>query len=186
MAERRRHRREPRQPPDEAAALEIAARFLGARPRTRWELERRLLRAGASHEVVEATLRRLQGLGYVDDEAFGRWWLQQRDRHAPRGRRMLVAELRQRGVPRAVIVALRGTEPNGEERPDEDGLPTTELDRARQALGRHLRGRPLPSDSAAQRRLGMFLMRRGFDVETVRSVLRSASAADDEVADELP
>jgi SOS response regulatory protein OraA/RecX len=99
---------------------------------------------------------------------------------------MLEAELRQRGVPRAVIVALRGTEPNGEERPDEDGLPTTELDRARQALGRHLRGRPLPSDSAALRRLGMFLMRRGFDVETVRSVLRSASAADDEVADELP
>ena len=78
--------------------MEIAVRFLGARPRTRWELERRLRRAGAEDPVVEATLERLAEIGYVDDAAFARWWGEQRDRHAPRGRRMIEAELRQHGV----------------------------------------------------------------------------------------
>ena len=40
---RARRGRAPKPPPDDARALEIAAAFLGTRPRTRWELERRLL-----------------------------------------------------------------------------------------------------------------------------------------------
>ena len=90
--------------------MEVAARYLGARPRTRWELERRLKRTGAEEAVVERTLERLTALGYVDDRAFARWWAEQRDRHSPRGRRMVEAELRQHGVPREVIEELRGGE----------------------------------------------------------------------------
>ncbi|MDP9250793.1 MAG: RecX family transcriptional regulator, partial [Chloroflexota bacterium] len=78
--------------PDADAAMEIAAHFLGTRPRTRWELERRLRRAGTPDEVIATTLERLAHLGYVDDLAFARWWAEQRDRHAPRGRRMVEAE----------------------------------------------------------------------------------------------
>ena len=54
--------------------MEIAIRFLGTRPRTRWELERRLRRAAATDEVITATLDRLAAMGYVDDTAFARWW----------------------------------------------------------------------------------------------------------------
>ncbi|HEX2221204.1 MAG TPA: regulatory protein RecX, partial [Candidatus Limnocylindria bacterium] len=103
----RRGRRTSAEPPDAEAALEVAARFLGTRPRTRWEVERRLRRAGVPDAVVTATVDRLADLGYLDDAAFVRWWLEQRDRHAPRGRRMLEAELRQRGVPREVIEEFR-------------------------------------------------------------------------------
>ena len=53
------------------------------------------------------TLERLAELGYVDDAAFARWWGEQRDRHSPRGLRMIEAELRQRGVSREVIEAYR-------------------------------------------------------------------------------
>ena len=168
----RRAPRAPREPPDAAAALEIALRFLGTRPRTRWELERRLRRAGVSEEVLDGALARLTELGYLDDEAFARYWAEQRDRHAPRGRRLVEAELRQRGVPRDVIELLR-SEPPGR-RPEDEALPETELQRARIALMGHLRGRPLPDDRKALQRIGMFLMRRGFDSETVRAVLRQA------------
>jgi regulatory protein len=166
--------------------MEIASRFLGTRPRSRWEVERRLRRAAAAPDVVEPTLARLAVLGYVDDMAFARWWLEQRDRHAPRGRRMVEAELRQHGVGRDVIEALRdelGTLDAAEldrsaEAGADDGSflegPLNEDERARVALARHLRGRPLPDDRAALQRIGMFLMRRGFDPETVRRAMKVA------------
>ena len=158
--------------------MEIALRFLGARPRTRWEVDRRLRRADASEEVVEATLGRLAELGYVDDAAFARWWAEQRDRHAPRGRRLLEAELRRSGVPHEVIEAHRDELASPERAPEDRGLPASEADRARDALDRHLRGRRMPDDPKALQRLGMFLVRRGFDPETVRATLRAAGADD--------
>lgn len=167
----------PAGPPDAPAAMEIALRFLGTRPRTRRELTLRLRRASVPESVVEHTLERLTELGYVDDMAFARWWAEQRDRHAPRGRRLLEAELRQRGVPREVIEEYRAEHDEPERAPEDEALPGTEADRAHEALDRHLRGRPLPADRKALQRVGMFLMRRGFDPETVRSVLR-ASASD--------
>jgi regulatory protein len=176
MAGRRRRREaaDERPPPDGDAAMEIAVHFLGSRPRTRWELERRLRRANASDEVIEATLARLARLGYVDDIAFARWWAEQRDRHAPRGRRMVEAELRQRGVARDVLERFRDEVPEAGD--DTAGLPGTEAERALVALARHLRGRPLPDDRAALQRLGQFLIRRGFDPDIARAALREAAA----------
>jgi regulatory protein len=152
--------------------MEVAARYLGARPRTRWELERRLHRTGADEAVVERTIERLAALGYVDDRAFARWWAEQRDRHAPRGRRMVEAELRQHGVPREIIEELRGDE-LAEPALDHHGLPRSEGERALAALDRHLRGRPIPEDRKALERIGMYLVRRGFDPETARRAIRT-------------
>ena len=159
---------EPRPPPDEERAFEIAGRFLGTRPRSRWEVEQRLRRAGAADPVVIGTLKRLARIGLVDDVAFARWWIEQRDRHAPRGRMALETELRAKRVSAAVIETLR-TEAAGEG-------TLTEEERAAAALERHLRGRPLPDDTRAVQRLGMFLVRRGFDPATARTVLRAAAA----------
>ena len=50
------------------------------------------------------------------------------------------------------------------------------LTRAEVALASHLRGRPFPADRRVVQRLGTFLMRRGFDPETVRATLRAAAA----------
>ena len=128
--------------------MEVAARFLATRPRTRWELQRRMRRAAASDELISSTLDRLAALGYVDDAGFARWWAEQRDRHSPRGRRLVEAELRQHGVSREVLEELHGAE-LAEPALDREGLPTSEAERARVALAGHLRGRPLPGDRKA-------------------------------------
>ena len=74
------------------------------------------------------------------------------------GRRMLEAELRQHGVAREVIAALREEMRGAEESSDtvaiwegpldDRDLPQTEVDRARVALRRHLRGRRSPVNLA--------------------------------------
>ena len=43
-----------------------------------------------------------------------------------------------------------------------------------------LRGRPLPKDRKALERIGMYLMRRGFDAETARATIRAAGAETDD------
>jgi regulatory protein len=172
---RRRSSAASREPPDGDQAFEIAARFLATRPRTRWEVERRLARTGAAEATIQTALDRLTRLGFLDDAAFARWWADQRDRHAPRGRRMLEAELRQKGVPRDVIEAFRETYAQPERAPEDEGLPATDEERARVALEGHLRGRPLPDDRKALQRIGAFLIRRGFDPETIRHAIRDAA-----------
>ena len=163
---RPRHRAaaEPRPAPDSEQAFEIAGHFLGTRPRSRWEVKQRLRRARVTDPVLHATMKRLERIGLVDDLVFARWWVEQRDRHAPRGRIALEAELRAKRVPPAVIEALRADA-------HEEGS-ITEEERAGAALDRHLRGRPLPDDPRAVQRLGMFLVRRGFDPGTARAALR--------------
>ena len=88
---------------------------------------------------------------------------------------MVEAELRQRGVPRHLLEELRGTE-LAEPSLDVEGLPETEEERARAALLTHLRGRPMPAEPKAIQRLGAFLMRRGFDPDTVRAAIRAGAA----------
>lgn len=165
--------------------MEVAARFLATRPRTQWEVERRLRKAGADDAVIGATVERLSELGYLDDAAFATWWADQRDRHAPRGRRMVEAELRQHGVGRQTIEGFRETHDLPARAPEDEALPATEAERAAAALAAHLRGRALPTDARALQRIGMFLVRRGFDPETARGAIRGAASDDDGETDEL-
>ena len=75
-----------------------------------------------------------------------------------------------------MIEAYRAEHEAPERAPEDESLPGSEAERAREALERHLRGRPLPSDARALQRVGMFLVRRGFDPDTVRSAIRAAGA----------
>jgi regulatory protein len=161
---------EPKPAPDAEQAFEIAGRFLGTRPRSRWEVEERLKRSGASEAVIRATLDRLERVGFIDDLAFAQWWVEQRDRHAPRGRVALETELRAKRVPATIIARLRAE--------GADEATMTEDERADAALERHLKGRPLPGDAKALQRLGMYLVRRGFAPATARAALRRHGATE--------
>lgn len=91
---------------DAATVLDAAARFLGARPRSTAEVQRRLREAGYRSDLVEEALARLATLGYLDDEAFARAWVESRDRARPRGERALRAELRRKGVAADVVTTI--------------------------------------------------------------------------------
>ena len=54
---------------------------------------------GYDRQIV-ADVCPLEAQGYLDDHAFARFWVENREQFRPRGRRALAYELRQKGVPR--------------------------------------------------------------------------------------
>jgi regulatory protein len=84
-------------------AYNQAIRFLGFRPRSQAEIERHLSDKEYGPEVIAHTIERLRTEQYLDDEAFARFWLENRERFRPRGRQALRYELKQKGLDHEVI-----------------------------------------------------------------------------------
>jgi regulatory protein len=93
---------------DPAAVLESGARFLEARPRSVAEVRRKLTRLGYRPDLVAGAVDRLTELGFLDDEAFARAWVESRDRSKPRGEHALRRELGLKGVDRSIVDAVLG------------------------------------------------------------------------------
>jgi regulatory protein len=88
---------------DPAVVMAAAAAFLSVRPRSVTETRRRLRHLGYRHDLIDGVLERLADVGYLDDEAFARAWVESRDRARPRGAGALRQELTLKGVDRALI-----------------------------------------------------------------------------------
>ncbi len=140
------------------STLASALRLLAYRPRSEAEMRERLARRKAPPALLEAVIARLRELSLLDDGAFARTWVEGRERSSPRSRRLLAAELRAKGVPAAV--AERSV---------------AAVDEA-EAAYRAARKRAASLGNAAypdfRRRLGDFLLRRGFDLETAQEAVR--------------
>ena len=138
-------------------AHEAALRLLAYRPRSEAEIRQRLARRGLPPQVVQETIARLRDQGLLSDAAFARFWVETRDQSSPRGRRLLWQELAAKGIERETI--RQAIAPVAEE---DAAL------RAAQKKARHLQGQDYP---VFRRRLGDFLLRRGFPYPTVRTIV---------------
>jgi regulatory protein len=161
---------------DVAVVLDAAARFLEARPRSVAEVERKLGGMGYRPPLVREVVERLVQLGYLDDEAFARSWVESRDRASPRGEHALRRELSLRGVDRALVdevlegrrdTTVRGGEPRS---PDESA--------AERLLGKRLPAILREPDPRRQRQKAYALLARsGFSPDVCGSVTRTILAA---------
>src|SRR2546422_9568184 len=125
---------------DPAVVLEAAARFLEARSRSVAEVRRRLGRAGYRVDLVDGAITRLTELGMLDDAAFGRAWLESRDRARPRGVIALRRELALKGVDRAIVDELLEARREAARSGDDETAPVdVDLSAARRLLGRNER-----------------------------------------------
>jgi regulatory protein len=176
---------------DVGEVLDAAARYLEARPRSVAEVRRRLTTAGYRAPLVEAAIARLGELGYLDDEAFARSWVESRDRARPRGEHALRRELRLKGIDDATVRRVlderrRGALEAGGPSGDEDGEPV-DVDRAaaERLLARHARALARVVDPRARRqRAYALLARNGFDPSTAAEASRTVLATPADGADE--
>ncbi len=150
-------------------ARDAALRFLAVRPRSTAEVRRYLRRKGFDGETVERVIVRLEELGYLDDEAFARYWVENRERFRPRGPLALRHELREKGVDNAIIDrVLSNLDPAAS---------------ARAALRPRLRQWKALEWPAFRKKAGAFLARRGFSYDIINDVLH---AVWQEVQGDLP
>jgi regulatory protein len=161
-----------------------ALRFLARAPHARREVERKLARRWPE-ELVTTVIARLERGGWLDDEAFARAYMEGRPGYGPR---RLLGDLVRKGVDKELAerVLAELTEAATERRATFNLAAELSLppfgEKGRPAVGdpetvRILALKKLNSVAGldrvtAERRLGGFLLRRGFGMEEVRGVLR--------------
>ena len=139
-------------------AHENALNFLSYRPRSTHEVHRKLEERKFSQQAVEKVLERLDHAGLLDDEAFARYWVENREQFGPRSVRALRQELRQKGVPDSIVAAaLEGLD-------EEDTAYRAASHQARRLAGL--------DRQVFSKKLGDFLTRRGFSYAVSRDVIK--------------
>jgi len=140
-------------------AYQSALHLLSYRQRSEQEIRRKLLEKGFDQEDCERVLERLKNAGLSGDSGFAQVWVENRQLFRPRSRRMLTAELRQKGVADDDIEqALVGL-------PDEEQL-------AYEAAVRSIRKWQGLDRETFRKRLSGFLARKGFNYEAVSATVR--------------
>lgn len=140
---------------------ERALTLLAYRPYTEQELRGRLAQGEVDAECLDEVLAWLRDLGYVDDAAFARRWVEVRRQTKGLGPVRLRHELCERGVASELIDAALSEI-------SEEEYEESALEQARQRLAR-IGDLPEPK---VRRQIYGYLARRGFSSGTVARVMR--------------
>ena len=138
-------------------AYQRALNYISYRPRAEAEVRKNLEKHDITEEVADEVVERLRRSGLVDDTKFAQTWVENRSAFRPRGKRALIAELRQKGIgDEAIEEALDAL--------NEDNL-------AYQAALKQTRKYGSLEWQDFRRKMSAFLARRGFGYEVVKPVV---------------
>lgn len=159
-------RRAPAQPTGDA--YDAAVRYLGPRPRSVGEIRKHLRTKRFDDAAIDKAIDTLRAQRYIDDEAFAKYWVEQRDRFRPKGKRAIVSELLQKGVSREAIELAIG-----------DREPDAEVKRAREVIRRPITRWQAMDENERKRKIHQYLAARGFSYDVIEEVVERPDASDD-------
>jgi len=144
----------------------IALTALGRRAKSRGELFSLLKKRGIAEEVANAILFRLQEQGFVNDYEFARYWSESRQRTKKVSRRIIIGELRSKGISDEIIEWVTS-----------DISDDDEFTNAMRFAERKVNSLRRLEPEVAYRRLHGALSRRGFSGNVVSRVLAELGIA---------
>ncbi|MFC1860742.1 regulatory protein RecX [Chloroflexota bacterium] len=147
---------EPAKSKNYQRCLNAAVHYLRYRPRSEFEVRERLQRRGFNRDNIEAVIARLKEQGLIDDLAFAKFWMDNRDSFNPRSQRSIKLELKQKGVAGNII--------------DQVDITDDTISAYRAAQGK-VRNLPMTDYRVFHRRLGEYLRRRGFGYEIINNIV---------------
>ncbi len=147
-----------------AKAYERVLKFFSYRPRSERELQDWFTKKQVGEELQKLLTQKLKDLGYLNDEEFARWWIEQRVTFKPVGKRLLIMELRQKGITQEIIAELL----------DSYITKDTEKELARRMVEKKLKSLKHLSGLELKQKLVAALGRRGFSWETIKEVVDPA------------
>ncbi len=124
------------------------------------EIRRHLRTKRFDDSAIDTAIDKLRAQRYIDDEAFARYWVEQRDRFRPKGHRAIVSELMQKGVAREAIELAMG-----------EREPDSEVKRARAVIKRPITRWAAMDDTERKRKIHQYLAQRGFSYDTIDEVI---------------
>lgn len=144
--------------------LTSVQKFLAVRPRSEKEIRDNLKTKldksdyAEPEKIIIEVLNKLRRYDFVDDEAFTKWWISERQKGKPRGERMLRSELYAKGVPREIIdqAFYKYETPEGEI----DKVASKKLTSYKNLPEREFRVK-----------MGTYLARRGYDWDEILKVI---------------
>lgn len=137
-----------------------ALKLLSRREHSRLELRQKLLRRDFNFSEIEPVLDELAERGYIDDERFAEEWIHSRKNSRPRGRFLIRAELKEKGVSSDII----------EDKLNSMIAPSEEVEMAVELARKWLRGKDRDQKSI-ENKLSRYLYRKGFSRDIIRDVI---------------
>ena len=146
---------------DFSEAKNYVYRILARRMYTNKEIRDKLSERGYTAEIIQDVIAAMERYGYLNDKTFAEEWIRSRMQTKPKGKIALRQELARKGIERSII---------------EDALSrifgdSKELDTALDLARRRVKSYSKDEPETARRKLWSFLLRRGFDFETVKDVV---------------
>lgn len=137
-----------------------AVYFLKFRPRSEKEVRDKLKQKKAPPEIIERVIATLSEQKFLNDLEFAKLWVRQRVSLKPRSKRIIVLELRQKGIDKDLIEEVL-LDP-GEDQKVDDLLQARKLVSSKIHRYKGLQRQEL------YQKLGGFLARRGFNWDTIK------------------
>jgi len=96
--------------------LDKLLRFAMVRPRSEKEVTNYFRRKKVHESMHEKLFEKLKHLELLDDAKFAKWWVEQRANFKPKPKRILIQELRIKGIDKGIIDEVLGEEVVDEEK----------------------------------------------------------------------
>jgi regulatory protein len=157
---------ELRQLAEESNAKQLALKYLSRRPRTEKEIADYLAKKQFDKQTAQRTIDLLNNLHLLDDAEFARMFCRDKIQRKPVGERILRGALFRKGINKEIIDTVMP------EFFSHDAERELALNAGKKQYTKLLRSRSHMEKLQLKKRLFDFLVRRGFDFDTVQSVLR--------------
>jgi regulatory protein len=144
--------------------LALALRFLSLRPHSEKEIKDYLQKKKYSQEVKDKVSGYLHEHRLIDDKDFAKWFVDQRTRVKPQGKRLIRLELMRKGIAAEIIAGALN---------DEEANTIDQVALAKKLVEKKLQKYKQLSREEIYQKLGAFLARRGFDWETIKKSIDS-------------
>lgn len=140
--------------------LDKLTKFIMIRPRSEKEVRGYLHRKKVPEAIWKDLLQRLAKYDLINDEEFARWWIDSRQEFSPKPIRILINELKTKGINKEIIDKVLSQTNINEEKIAKNLL-----------LKREPHWRSISKDKLSQKMLE-YLIRKGFSFEIAKSAIK--------------
>lgn len=140
------------------SAYQKALNFIAYKPRTIFDVRKKLIDGGYPDQIIETILEKLLEKGYLNDQQFAENWIENKSLHKPRGKKLIRLELKQKNIDQEII------EDAVNQMDSDDELAVRAAEKYHKRLSNF-------DEEIYKRRLTGYLMRRGFSYSTIKPIV---------------